>query len=1340
MKEIMQQSILKMRWLNTKALFLLLFCMVGFQVEAQIFSYTGTVQSVTLAAGSYQIEMWGANGGGGYQSALIANGGKGGYSKGTLNVSASTTYYIYVGGKGTDATGTGAGTAYSGGWNGGGNSGQNNYTTATSYRAGGGGGGTDIRTTQNTTYANRIIVAGGGGGGVYSTNYPGGNGGGTSGGNGGNTYFGAGGTQTAGGAANGGTGNIAGTAGALGTGGNGGTAAAKSGGGGGGGGYYGGGGGATGYNSSSQGGGGGGSSYIGGVAAGTTIAFGGSGFVTNPDTTGNGRVVITSLAPCTGTPVAGTAAASVANTCANVPFTLTLTGASTGGGITYQWQSSPAGTNMFTNITGATTVSYSVASQTTATDYRCVVTCINGGSSQNSNIVAVGQNSGITCLTYCATVSSGGTGTLINNVQFGSINNNSSASQPTASPYYTFYPSATTSVTIGTSENISITIGPAGPSYTGAITSVWIDWNQDGTLSSTEHFYVGPGSGSAGIPSGTTLTVPVSIPVTAIPGVTRMRIRTRGSGSQNLPTDACTNFGSGETEDYNITLLPGIPCSGTITAGTAAASVSSICTNTPFSISLTGATTGLGITYQWQSSPAGTNTFTNIAGATSTSYSVANQTASTDYRCIVMCTNNANTQTSNIVTVSQKPPTQCYCTPIYTTGCSDGDNLNSFVITGAGSSTISDLNTGCNNGGYYDRTTAFSPVNLITGQTYPVQINTTYTSPTYEKASIWIDFNDNGVFDTNEKLLTDLPLATSPSFATANIIIPVTAQAGVHRMRVRVVYNTTNVNACASTTWGETHDYLVNVQPCTTPTPVVTIVSITHNSASVTWSQDAIGANSYQLRYRKVGSTGNWLPATGPIDKPAIAPGALQTEPLSGLDPATLYEVEVVALCGTTSIGAYSHNEFTTKCDPTPPNVTVTNITANSAVINWSPLAANATYEIQWRKVGDPGWIGPINLPNPPANSFSLPSTGYTLTPYTQYEVQVRSTCVGSTTPNPWSSLSRFTTERTCEIPPPGLTILELKPTSAKVQWDPYVGPDATGKYILRYRKVGIPGWTNVPVSTNLHTLTGLSELTKYEMQVANVCSGTPGNYTLPYYFTTPTVIYCQMGANTASGEYISKVTVIPNGKPQMIKDSGASQYTDYTADPLAQIELIQGSANNQLTIDKVASGDAGVVAWIDFDRNGEFDINERILVSGPNTAATATATFSVPSDAFVSNVDYMYVVMRVALMKGGLPVNCTKFDNGEVEDYTVRITKKPTASLLNQTDILIYPNPVSTVLNVKNISKRANYKIYNAAGQLISSGIILNNKVDVQSLINGMYVIDIQDGSTSAQKKFIKE
>src|SRR5207253_8273805 len=73
------------------------------------------------------------------------------------------------------------------------------------------------------------------------------------------------------------------------------TSAGGSGIGGGGSGWYGGGagwGGSTGFNS---GAGGGGSGYIGGVTSATTILFGQTGYVTNPDIAGNGRVHITEL-------------------------------------------------------------------------------------------------------------------------------------------------------------------------------------------------------------------------------------------------------------------------------------------------------------------------------------------------------------------------------------------------------------------------------------------------------------------------------------------------------------------------------------------------------------------------------------------------------------------------------------------------------------------------------------------------------------------------------------------------------------------------------------------------------------------------------------------------------------------------------------------------------------------------------------------------------------------------------------------------------------------------------------------------------------------------------------
>lgn len=517
---------------------------------------------------------------------------------------------------------------------------------------------------------------------------------------------------------------------------------------------------------------------------------------------------------------------------------------------------------------------------------------------------------------------------------------------------------------------------------------------------------------------------------------------------------------------------------------------------------------------------------------------------------------------------------------------------------------------------------------------------------------------------------------------------------------------------------------------CSNATPVVTVGTPTYNSVVLTWNQD-IGGATYTVRYRPVG-TATWQTVSVGA---AASPATTNTTTLTGLLSATQYEVEVAAICNGTA-GVYSHNTFLTRCDPTPPNVTISNITPTSALITWAPLAASSSYYLRYRIVGSgaTGWSANIPLPLAPANTYTLSG----LNVYTTYEVQIANICDNENTLNTWSNPKVFTTERTCDIAPPGLTITGLTTTTATVTWEPF--PGAT--YILRYRKVGIPSWTPVASAANTVTLTGLTELTQYEMQVANICSGTPGTYTPPYLFTTPTITYCAMGATGSTVDYISKVTVTPNGKPQIENTSLGSNYTDYTGVTDKFIELIQGSSNNNITVEKKLSGttNAGVAVWIDFNRNGYFDINERVLVSGPNNSQTVSGTFSVPADAFISMTDFKYVVMRVAMQKDGIPVNCTSFPDGEVEDYTVRISKPAIQNPVSQDEILIYPNPVKTVLNIKNISRKANYKIYNATGQIISSGIILNNKVDVHTLINGVYIIDIDDVQGTAQKKFIKE
>lgn len=131
------------------------------------FDYAGQQKQLSLPAGSYIFECWGAQGGG----TSSFPGGKGGYVKGSLKLLSATNFYIFVGGKGVSS-----GSGYqSGGFNGGGTS----YQSSSSSVRGSGGGSSDIRLESGAwnnllSLRSRIMVAAAGGGswnGGYANSY-----------------------------------------------------------------------------------------------------------------------------------------------------------------------------------------------------------------------------------------------------------------------------------------------------------------------------------------------------------------------------------------------------------------------------------------------------------------------------------------------------------------------------------------------------------------------------------------------------------------------------------------------------------------------------------------------------------------------------------------------------------------------------------------------------------------------------------------------------------------------------------------------------------------------------------------------------------------------------------------------------------------------------------------------------------------------------------------------------------------------------------------------------------------------------------------------------------------
>ncbi|MGL6128889.1 T9SS type A sorting domain-containing protein, partial [Chryseobacterium artocarpi] len=96
----------------------------------------------------------------------------------------------------------------------------------------------------------------------------------------------------------------------------------------------------------------------------------------------------------------------------------------------------------------------------------------------------------------------------------------------------------------------------------------------------------------------------------------------------------------------------------------------------------------------------------------------------------------------------------------------------------------------------------------------------------------------------------------------------------------------------------------------------------------------------------------------------------------------------------------------------------------------------------------------------------------------------------------------------------------------------------------------------------------------------------------------------------------------------------------------------------------------------------------------------------------------------------------------GEIEDYPVSIEQQLSTHDVtkDKSSIQVYPNPASDVLNITQVSAKAQYSITNMAGQIVMSGQINDNKVQVSKLSTGAYVISIEDKGTTSNVKFIKK
>jgi len=982
---------------------------------------------------------------------------------------------------------------------------------------------------------------------------------------------------------------------------------------------------------------------------------------------GSAQITYTSGTPIT----AGTISPASPTVCPGGSVVLTATPTDGVAPHTYQWRD-PSAALLGTSATQSATLSGT---------YEVDITDACGNTITVSvNVAPI--NDPCVCNAYCVPVSSGGS--CLTQVSFHTLSNSTGGCQ---AGNYSFQ-SATASVGQGTSYTLSLTTDG------DAITSVWFDWDADGQLEASEWTQV--------FTTGTTGSVSISVPIDAVPGSTRMRVRSRLSGNSNGAGDACSGFGSGECEDYCITVTPAPQCSGTPTAGAISSTANPVCSGANFTLSVTGDTGGVvGLSYQWYSSSDGVS-FTPIAGATSASYSTS-MAATTWYRREIVCANGGGNAFTGDFQVILDIPVNCYCTTgLYTylpTGTSAGDLISSVSITGATLNNNSGFVAG---GPAYNFYAPNPPTNTLTadlqaGSSYTVNVSTGEWGQ--QGFAVWIDYNDNGVYETPSERIGATSGQVGSGFTSGQInasaSFPVTLACnppiGAHRMRVRCVYNVNGVDIlpCATYTWGEVEEYIVNVtapDPCPTPSGL-TLTGVTPNTVSISWTTGCVETN-----WQAVIVADGAAPGTG---TPVAAAATNAT--FTGLTVDTPYDVYVRANC----LGN-GFSSWVGPLDATPQalvpfsgDVTITGCgytlyDHGGPAGNYSPGASG--YAVLTPTPGNGLQItGTYDIENFFSEDFlyiydGAGTSGTLLGVFTgSGSLNVLGTGVNTPLTVAFSSggffeFSGFALNVTClpsctGTPAPGATTASQSVVCPGVPINLGISNSLSGaglSYIWQSSTTGSAGpWTTIATtSVSTYTVPTQSVNTWYRARVNCAGSGQTGVAT-PVQVTMSAFCYPAPVAPTSSVDTdIAQVSVGSGtsntacGNTAPGAGSVAGVYSSFLNQPALTSLVRGGSAPFSVTRQQCGSFgpySSNVAIYIDLNQNGQFEDTEEVFDNGSLVLATTpiTGSISIPLTATLGLTG-----MRVIAAESSTDLTpSTTFQWGEVEDYVVNIVAPAVAN-----------------------------------------------------------------------------
>jgi PKD repeat protein len=428
---------------------------------------------------------------------------------------------------------------------------------------------------------------------------------------------------------------------------------------------------------------------------------------------------------------------------------------------------------------------------TTAGTYPVTLTVTNAAGTNTSTATNITYN---TTVPVAATCSPATTNYCCNygvtRFRFGTIDNTSAAG---SAGYQDFTCTQRTQLVLGTAYTMTINLGNTS---TNQDTRVYLDMNNNGAFDATEKIFEAIGSAT---PTGT-----INLPGSVVQNQPlRLRIVSDAGGNNPQP---CTSPMSGQVEDYTVVVGPNtsppVPdfTSNYVPGG---------CINP---VQFTDLSTGAPTSWEWDFGDG---------SAFSTLQNPSHQYLATGiYTVRLTVTNNigpASVTKINYLNISVPCLIYCASNGVGATGPT-GPQPSPFWITNvavanAQPSAFTNL-TGIEAGGYGNYTGQIISVDPGTA-TLAVTSNLSFA----HRTTVWIDYNQDGVFNNGTELVANGLTMGGPNAGTftTTFTLPRTAAGTTTRMRIQCLLSNNAPNPCAVNIQNaEVEDYSFQVRPLAT--------------------------------------------------------------------------------------------------------------------------------------------------------------------------------------------------------------------------------------------------------------------------------------------------------------------------------------------------------------------------------------------------------------------------------------------------------------------------------------------------------------------------------------------